>query len=165
MQGSRPSFRTVALGSFLIIPFLAACGGVSSGGEPAGPDADALPACSLGTTMADIEAKLFHSAKCSVCHALTPSGMRPLYPTNLDLGSPDLAARMVDKPTESDPARGKCAGRVLVPKNDPLGGVFVDKVAEKPVCGDRMPQALPRLSADEVSCVKRWALLAAQSIP
>jgi hypothetical protein len=28
-----------------------------------------------------------------------------------------------------------------------------------------MPQSMPRLSEDEISCVKRWAILAAQSLP
>jgi hypothetical protein len=123
-----------------------------------------MPPCSLGLTMADIEQKLFLGMKCKTCHALTPSGAHPLYPTNLEFTTPGLAERMVDKMTEVDPAKGKCAGRVLVPKNDPLGGIFVEKV-EKPSCGDRMPQALPALNADEVSCVKRWAMLAAKSVP
>jgi hypothetical protein len=142
--------------------------GCSSGDPPAAvPDADpgdGMPPCSLGPTMADIEVKLFQGMKCKTCHVLTASGMHPLYPTNLDLGSPGLAERMVDKATEADPAKGKCAGRVLVPKNDPLGGIFVEKV-ERPSCGDRMPQALPALNPDEVSCVKRWAILAAKSVP
>jgi cytochrome c553 len=160
MQGYRPLVRAVLLASFLAAPFLSACGG-----DSAGPG-DSLPACSLGSSMADIQEKLFRVvSKCGLCHNRGANGQLPLYPTNLDLGSPGLAERMVDKQAEADSSKGKCAGRILVPKNDPLGGVFVDKVSEKPVCGDRMPQALPRLSADEVSCVKRWAMLAAQSVP
>lgn len=143
-------------------------GSCSSGDLPAGtPDADpgdGMPSCSLGLTMPEIEEKLFRGMKCKTCHVLTPSGAHPLYPTNLEFSTPGLAERMVDKMTEADPAKGKCAGRVLVPKNDPLSGIFVEKV-EKPTCGDRMPQALPALNADEVSCVKRWAILAAKSIP
>jgi hypothetical protein len=75
-----------------------------------------------------------------------------------------LVERVVDKTAESDPSKGKCGGRILVPKNDPLGGIFVEKV-EKTTCGDRMPQALPPLTADEICCVKRWAILAAKSVP
>ena len=115
--------------------------------------------------MADIEQKLFRSGKCRACHALTPSGQRPLYPTTLDLGSPGLAERMVDKLAEANPSLGKCAGRVLVPSSDPLGGLLIEKVAlAMPSCGAREPQALPPLSADEISCVKRWAVLAAEAV-
>ena len=166
MQGFRPLVRALVFTWPLTAALFSAC---SSAGDPAPPPPDAMPddgmpPCSLGPTMADIETKLFQGMKCKTCHVLTPTGMHPLYPTNLDLGSPGLAERMVDKPTESDPLKGKCRERVLVPKMDPLGGIFVEKV-EKPSCGDRMPQALPALSADEVSCVKRWAILAAKSIP
>jgi hypothetical protein len=163
MARSRSCVKALRLSLPLSMLLAAACSG--GGGEAGPPDAsDGLPACSLGSTMAEIEEKLFRSTKCSVCHMLTPSGQFPLYPTRLDLGSPGLAERVVDKPTESDPTKGKCAGRILVPKNDPLNGVFVEKV-ERPSCGDPMPQALPALKPDEVSCVKRWAILAARSVP
>jgi hypothetical protein len=159
MSGSRAlsSLLTSTL-FFLLVP---ACGGGDTGTPDAG---DGFPPCSLGLTMADIEEKLFKGNDCKVCHTLTATGQKPLYPTNLDLGSPGLAMRMVDQPTESDPMKGKCAGRILVPKMDPLHGVFVEKV-EHPSCGDRMPQALPPLNADKISCVKRWAMLAAMSVP
>jgi hypothetical protein len=160
MQGFRSLVRT-----FLFawpLTFLPAC---HPGNEPAGPaDAsDGLPPCSLGSTLDDIQQKLFVSDRCKPCHHLTPSGAFPLYPTHLDLGSPGLPERMVDKMSESDPTKGKCAGRILVPKSDPLNGLFVEKVV-KPTCGDRMPQAMPPLNDDQVSCVKRWAILAAQSV-
>ena len=158
MQGFRALARALLFTWPLISSLLSACDG------PAPDPGDGMPPCSLGSTMADIEQKLFHADKCRTCHSLTPSGLHPLYPTNLDLGSPGLAERMVDRMTEADPSKGKCAGRILVPKNDPTGGVFVAKVV-KPTCGDRMPQALPALKPDEVSCVKRWAILAAQSVP
>jgi hypothetical protein len=123
-----------------------------------------MPGCSLGLTLDEIQQKLFNGDKCRACHHLTPSGAFPLYPTRLDLGSPGLTQRVVDQISESDPSKGKCAGRILVPKNDPLGGLFVEKV-EKPTCGDRMPQTLPALTADEIRCVQRWAILAAKSVP
>jgi hypothetical protein len=143
---------------------LSACSSAPGGATPDG-GIDDLPDCKLGTSMAAIEDKLFRGIKCATCHSLTPSGMHPLYPTNLEFTSPNLAARMVDKPADPDnPAKGQCRGRILVPKDDPLNGVFVEKV-EKPPCGVRMPQALPPLSADEISCVKRWAIMAARSVP
>jgi hypothetical protein len=166
MQVSRASLFHVVLP--LSLAMLSACSPGSTG--PAKPDpADAdvgqqLPACSLGTSMADIEQKLFRGIKCSICHSLTPSGMHPLYPTNLEFTSPNLAQRMVDQMSESDPTKGKCPNRILVPKNDPLSGLFVEKVV-KPTCGDRMPQAMPALNEDNISCVKRWAIMAAQSVP
>ena len=165
MPGFRPLVKAFLFAWPLLFVSISGC----SSGEttPIVPDADpgdGMPPCSLGTTMPDIEEKLFRGMKCKTCHVLTPSGAHPLYPTNLEFSTPGLAERMVDKMTEADPAKGKCAGRVLVPKNDPLSGIFVEKV-EKPTCGDRMPQALPALNADEVSCVKRWAILAAKSIP
>ena len=162
MQGLRSSRCALGLFAFLNLTVPAGCGSSGGGGSDG---SDNLPACSLGSSMADIEKNLFRGPKCSVCHVLTPSGQHPLYPTNLDLGSPGLAARMVDKMSESDPNKGKCPGRILVPKADPTNGLFVQKVMAMPPCGDRMPQGMPALSDDEISCVKRWAILAAQSVP
>jgi glucose/arabinose dehydrogenase len=113
--------------------------------------------------MAEIEQNLFRGPACNTCHVRTAGGALPLHPTNLDLGSPGLAERMVDQPSESNPDKGKCPGRVLVPRNRPTDGLLVEKVMAA-TCGDRMPQALPALNADQISCVKRWAILAAQSV-
>jgi hypothetical protein len=143
---------------------LVACDGQTGAPVPAPPpsaDAAATPvaafACSLGSTMAEIERRVFRAAKCAVCHSKIMT-----VPTSLDLVSDGLAGRMVDKRTESSPARGLCAGRVLVGRNDPLGGVLVEKVEKRvPSCGAPMPQGLPHLSEDEISCVKLWATLAA----
>lgn len=119
-----------------------------------------LPSCSLGCTMADIEQVLF-KPKCVACH-----GRVTLYPTTLDLESDGLAARVVDQPAEDNPDKGKCAGKILVPRQDPLGSIFVEKVESlTPSCGIAMPQNAPPLGADEIACVKRWALLAAQGTP
>lgn len=119
-----------------------------------------LPSCSLGCTMADIEQMLF-KPKCFACH-----GRVTLYPTTLDLESDGLAARVVDQPAEDDPDKGKCAGKILVPRQDPLGSFFVEKVeSPTPSCGIAMPQNAPPLGDDEIACVKRWALLAAQGTP
>lgn len=138
-----------------LLALLAGCGGGDGGGPQ--DAADGLPACSLGTSMADIEQKLFKGPKCIRCH------FRPgLFPTSLDLVSEGLAARVVGKPAETDPGKGKCAGRLLVDPNDPLSGVFVEKVSPNPSCGDSMPQGETPLSADEISCVKRWTLMAVQ---
>jgi hypothetical protein len=149
---------------------IAACDGTTAPAGPAAPppvevpptpDAGEAPvaafACSLGTTMADIERKLFRSAKCAVCH-----GRLTTVPTSLDLVSDGLAARVVDRPAEGNPAKGRCAGRMLLARDDPTGGLFVEKVERRPpTCGVAMPDGLPRLTPDEISCVKLWATLAA----
>ena len=161
MLGSRSLIGALLLACPLSL--LSAC---PSGDPPIEPDAgDGMPYCPLGATMDEIQEKLFSGDKCRTCHHLTPSGAFPLYPTRLDLGSPGLPERMVDKEAYADINFGKCQGRILVPKNDPLNGVFVQKVMDNPPCGVRMPQALPALKPEEISCVKRWAILAAKSVP
>ncbi len=146
----RAPIRHAHLAAFAAALLAAACGGEMN--DP--------PNCSLGQTMADIEQKLFRGPKCFACH-----GRLTLFPTTLDLVTEGLAARVVDKLAETNPAKGKCAGKPMLPRADPLNGVFVEKVeAAKPSCGDPMPQNMPRLPADEIACVKRWAMLAAQSM-
>jgi hypothetical protein len=142
---------------------VALLGGCDGGSAEAPAPPDPAPAavvtipCSLGSTMAEIERKLFQGARCAVCHGPVPG-----VPTSLDLVSAGLAGRMVDQPAEANPARGRCAGRILVPRNDPTAGLLVEKVERRPTsCGVTMPDGLPRLTADEISCVKRWATLAA----
>jgi hypothetical protein len=167
MQGYRPRASSFLLTWPLTFVLLGACSSGENGGAAPPDGGDGMPPCSLGTAMADIEVKLFQGPKCKTCHVrVFPGGPLPLYPTTFDIGTEGLAARVVDKMAEANPNLGKCGGRVLVPKNDPLAGIFVEKVLEtKPSCGDRMPQAMIPLNADEVSCVKRWAILAAQSLP
>src|SRR4051812_2719786 len=150
----------------LVFTLLAACspgeapagagGNGGGGGGGMGGNGGDLPACSLGTTTADIEKKLFQGTKCSTCHS-KPT----VFPTTMDTVSPGLADRVLDKMAETDAMKGKCSGRALAPKDDPASGLFYEKVSQKPACGDRMPQSMPALSADEISCVKRWLLMVA----
>jgi hypothetical protein len=143
----RPGLAGLAL-------LVVSCGG-GSGGEVITEDAGAN-GCTLGSTMAAVETRLFRGPKCALCHT-----QPTLYPTSLDLISEGLATRVVDQPASSDPSKGKCMGRVLVPRGDPLGGLFVEKVkAAHQSCGDRMPQNLPPLTAGEIACVELWAMLA-----
>jgi hypothetical protein len=126
----------------------------------AAPMAEAGIGCVLGGTMAEIEQKLFHGPKCLVCHQ-----KMTLFPTSFDMMSDNLAARVVDKEGEADPNKGKCAHKILVPRDNPTGGIFVEKVEKAmPSCGDRMPQSMAALSTDEITCVRVWATLAAQSV-
>jgi hypothetical protein len=138
----------------VLVELVVSCGGSDGGGSVADGGANG---CTLGSTMAEIESRLFRGPKCSLCHTKAT-----LYPTSLDLVSDGLAARVVDQPASTDPAKGKCMGRVLVPRSDPLGGLFVEKVrtAAPQSCGDRMPQNLPALTPAEISCVELWAMLA-----
>jgi hypothetical protein len=135
-------------------------GPVAPKAADAGPSAPPpVGGCVLGSTMGDIETKLFQTQKCVLCH-----GKLSLFPTSLDLFSPNLAGRVVDKLGEANPMKGKCAGKVMVPRDNPTGGLFVEKVVEaRPSCGDRMPQAMPPLSDDEITCVKAWVTMAAQA--
>lgn len=133
-------------------------GGMSGTGGMNGTDD--LPTCKSGNSMADIEKNVFQSMKCSSCHS-----KMTLFPTTMDTVSPGLAERVVGKKAESDPLKGKCADRDLLPKDDPTSGLFYEKVAGKPACGDRMPQALAPLTPDEITCVKRWVLMAAKEAP
>jgi hypothetical protein len=121
-----------------------------------GPPAAGKP-CALYDTMADIEQKLLKGPKCLLCHA-----KMSLFPTSFDLASPDLAGRVVDRPAEGNPAKGKCSGKLLVPKDNPTAGVLFEKVnTATPSCGDRMPQSMAALSAEEIACVKAWVMMAA----
>jgi hypothetical protein len=150
----------------VLLAAVAVAGGCGGGGggqstaEAGAGDGGGLPACALGPTMADVEQKLFRGPKCSPCH-----GVVTLYPTSLDLASDGLAARIVDKQAAgNNPLKGMCDGHALLPANAPLTGLFVEKVADPhPSCGDPMPQGMPRLTADEIACVKRWALQAAKA--
>lgn len=122
---------------------------------------DAGISCTLGSTMAAIEQTLFKGPKCLACHQRVT-----LYPTRLDLVSDGLANRVVDKIADPvNPMFGKCAGQPLVPRDNPTGGLFIQKLeSAMPSCGDRMPQGLLPLTADEISCAKLWAMLAVQMV-
>jgi hypothetical protein len=113
--------------------------------------------CSLYASMAEIEQKLLRGPKCLLCH-----GKMSLFPTSFDVMSPDIAGRVVDRPAEGNPAKGKCGGKVLVPKDNPTAGVFFEKMEKAtPSCGDRMPQSMMALSPDEIACMKAWVMMAA----
>jgi hypothetical protein len=71
---------------------------------------------------------------------------------NLDLESPDLAARV-----NGVLSTGDCAGRgVLADPADPEGSVIYFKLAESPSCGSRMPLAGDPLTEEQLACVKEW---------
>ena len=120
----------------------------------AAPPPPPLPVCTLGSTLEEIEKNVF-VPKCGACHGPVP------ILSKLDLTSPGVVARVVNAMTDSA-STGKCQGKVLLVPGDPLGSLFVEKVAsETPACGVRMPMAMPVEQA-VIDCVKRWAVMAAE---
>jgi len=81
---------------------------------------------------------------CSGCHDGSPGDAG-----DLDLGAPDLVARLLNKPSSGP----RCAtlGAPLIGSQG--GGLLLDKLATPPPCGDRMPQGSFPLTADEISCL------------
>jgi mono/diheme cytochrome c family protein len=113
---------------------------------PVPPLADAMPAapaCPPGTDTAQI-----FKTSCGGCHgAGSPA-------KNLDLVSPGLAARLINKPAE-------CNNRPLLSTTGGSApdGVLLEKLAG-PVsdCGVQMPPTgIPALSATDMACVTEWA--------
>jgi hypothetical protein len=157
MHGPQHLRAPRALAAFAIV--IGVLAGGCSAGTTVTPDAGVT--CFLGDTMPLIEQKLFKGPKCLICHTRLT-----LFPTGFDLQSDNLASRVVDKmAAEMNPAKGKCAGHVLLPHDDPLGSLFVAKVSQTmPPCGDQMPQSMTPLSEDEITCVKAWATMAVQAV-
>ena len=100
----------------------------------------------------DVPTTLFQpTCAASGCHsAVNPAGQ-------LDLESPDVASRLVDKP-----ANGLCSGTLADPLN-PTKSVLYLKLTSAPPCGSRMPLGATPLADSEMACVKSW--IAEQMIP
>jgi hypothetical protein len=114
---------------------------------PAPPLADAMPAASACPSGTDV-AQIFKTS-CGLCHG-TASPAK-----NLDLVSPGLAARLINKPAE-------CNNRPLLSTTGGSApdGVLLEKLAG-PVsdCGVQMPPTgIPALSATDMACVRDWAV-------
>jgi len=99
------------------------------------PDADACGGQQLLTV------------NCSGCHDGSPEDSG-----GLDLGAPNLVARLLGKPASGP----RCAalGAVLIDSQG--GGLLLDKLATPPPCGDRMPQGSFAFSTDETACVSAF---------
>jgi hypothetical protein len=86
-------------------------------------------------------------ARCGVagCHGSTGSA------AGLDLASPDPFSRVYNVPSHN------CPNHLLMETTALAAGYLFEKVSEEtPACGSRMPFGQPPLSAEEVSCVKRY---------
>jgi hypothetical protein len=76
--------------------------------------------------------------------------------SGLDLVTPNAAARIA---ATGAYATGSCRGRgPLVNASDPSTGLFFDKLASTPACGESMPLGAPTLSAAEIECVRAYML-------
>ena len=78
----------------------------------------------------------------------------------LDLRVPDAAVASLIGHAAAGPA---CAatGQTLV--NADGSGLFVDKLAAAPPCGDQMPQGTFPLTAEEMTCVAAWVATIARA--
>lgn len=107
------------------------------------------PARFLENDCADVPATIL-APRCGSagCHGPTePAG-------NLDLVSPELAKRLVDQPAVGPACIDK--GETLAIPASPGDSLLVRKLAGAPPCGSSMPLGQNALSAEEVSCVRRW---------
>jgi len=68
----------------------------------------------------------------------------------LDLQSPGVRARLTGA------AAITCPGKVLVVPGRPSESYLIEKLGPSPACGRTMPLGSAALSADEVSCLRRW---------
>ncbi len=122
-------------------------------GGTSSPDAapEPAPPCTLSV---DLESGLLRP-RCATsgCHSESDQA------AGLDLQSPGVLARL------SGAGAVTCPGRVLVVPGRPSQSYLLDKLGPSPACGRTMPLGAAPLSADEVSCLRRWVSLAMGSGP
>lgn len=102
-------------------------------------DPDRFRACPI-----DVEEEVFRqTCGTSGCHVAGAAAV-----AGLDLSSPGVAARLVNKPST-------CSGRVFL--SGPDQGYFLEKMTlAQPACGSRMPVS-GTLTDEELRCVRLWA--------
>jgi len=120
---------------------VAAAGWAACGGQLDDPQSF-LTADGGTSTGCDAVAQVF-MPRCSACH----SGKQPMG--DLDLVSGDVASRLIGQPSSG------CEG-MLVEASLPAAGVLFDKLADKPACGERMPQGAPALASKDRACLSAW---------
>jgi hypothetical protein len=81
---------------------------------------------------------------------------------NFDMASPGWEMKLVGGNPNGGGAAGfgsQCQGKgpYLIAGSSPARGLFLDKLAAKPPCGNQMPLLPPTLTATELDCVQRWA--------
>ena len=124
--------RVLPLGALLGAALWAACAGQIE-------DPERFLECQI-----DVEADIFRqTCATSGCHV---SGIDAA--AGLDLASPGVASRLVNKPSS-------CNGKLFL--SGPEEGYLLEKVTqETPTCGTRMP-ATGSLTDEELRCIRLWA--------
>lgn len=91
----------------------------------------------------DVEVDIFRqTCATSGCHVAGPNAA-----AGLDLTSPDVASRLLNKPST-------CNGKLFL--SGPNEGYLLEKVTQDtPACGTRMP-ATGSLTDEELRCIRRW---------
>jgi hypothetical protein len=135
----------------LALPFVALFGAILLGGCPGeleNPDRFKTDGGGGGSACFDVPTDLFvkRCANTANCH----SKAMPANPPNLDLESPGVEDRLVNKMGSAT-----CPG-VLVNPADPEGSILYKKLTKSPGCGSQMPLVPPYLDEGEVACVKQW---------
>lgn len=91
------------------------------------------------------------NARCDFCHSMPASDISN---GNLSTGTDQAsayAALVAGKSTSS-----RCGGKPLVVPFHPEESLLLDKVLDKPTCGDRMPLGGMALSAAQVETIRSW---------
>jgi hypothetical protein len=62
-------------------------------------------------------------------------------------------------PSSNAPLGNQCknTGVNYLDRRQPATGLFLEKLSPNPPCGSQMPLDLPKLSADELACIQKWA--------
>jgi hypothetical protein len=133
----------------------AGSGGIGGGGSGGGGVGDGGMSAARGCAEAP---GIFTKHSCTACHDASGAF------ANFDMASPGWETRLVGvRPKGGGKASPSvCASPArdyLVAGSVPATGLFLDKL--KPTtttsCGLQMPSTLDYLSADELTCVQRWA--------
>jgi hypothetical protein len=104
-------------------------------------------------------ANILAQHSCTVpCHS---SANKPIAFSGFDMETPGWEKRLAGGGPANPTMLGEhCNGRnlhYLEAGRQPAVGLFLEKLLPNPPCGSQMPLDLPKLSADEVACLQRWA--------
>ncbi|MCA9685866.1 MAG: hypothetical protein KC457_27060 [Myxococcales bacterium] len=98
------------------------------------------------------------AARCDFCHSMPASDISN---GNLSTGmDQDSAYAALVGPTSTS---SRCAGKPLVVPGHPEQSLLLDKLADKPTCGDRMPLGGAAFTADEIELVRSWIAAGAKN--
>jgi hypothetical protein len=155
----RRSAASAALGALL---FATGCGDPTA---PAPADARREGGTPGGFRCADgrdpvaaiLGGRVFPGCAASVCHSAE------FRAGGLSLVSADLYGELVGRPSAG------CGGRVIVADGDPGRSHLIAKVTgaalPSPMCGDPMPLGGPRLSSEDLECLRAWIAARGASSP